>query len=52
MIQMYIRALTEAVKKKDKKACTRLLEDLNRLGMDAGTALLLVQTEIRKEGKS
>lgn len=49
MIDMYIKALAAAIKRKDRKACTRLLDDLKSMGLDVGTAMYLAMVYVKEE---
>lgn len=42
MLADYMQNLKEAIEKKDSKAQNKILKELQRLGMDAQTALFLV----------
>ena len=41
MLQDYIKALKKAIKEKDEGARKAILRDLNSLGMDNATAIML-----------
>ena len=44
MLQDYINALKKAIKEKDEGAKKAILRDLNSLGMDNATAIMLAKT--------
>jgi len=43
MLQDYIKALKKAIKEKDEGAKKAILRDLNSLGMDNATAIMLTK---------
>lgn len=48
MLQDLLKELAAAIDNKDAATAKKLLKDLNRVGMDAQTALILVK-EIKRE---